>query len=409
MVDEKSSQASEEEAWKIQAARFAMLSEVVLLIAKTPDLDRLLTGAINKLKWVIDFERCTLALLDGDEATYELRTLMETRRDVPKVAKQGVPISHGITGKVIQKRQMQLIADLPAARADLVDVADEAMEAGTVATVLALPLQAYGRVLGCIAFGTVRENSYNREDIKVAVSFATHLALAIDRWQQTQQLQQANDRAAQAHGRLIDAIETISEGFALFDSEDRLVLCNSRYRDLLYPGLQDAVTEGATFESILRRAAENGLIQDAKGRVEEYLAMRLARHHDPAGPYTQERSSGFWVQINERKTGDQGTVAIYSDITELKLREAELAEAHDKAMEANRAKSEFLANMSHELRTPLNATIGYAELMLEEAEDQGHDAYVPDLKKIQAAGKHLLGLINDVLDLSKIEAGKIDL
>ena len=130
MVDEKSSQASEEEAWKIQAARFALLSEVVLLIAKTPDLDRLLTGAINKLKWVIDFERCTLALLDNDEAAYELRTLMETRRDVPKVAKQGVPISHGITGKVIQSRQMQLIADLPAARAKLADVVDEAMEAG---------------------------------------------------------------------------------------------------------------------------------------------------------------------------------------------------------------------------------------------------------------------------------------
>jgi CheY-like chemotaxis protein/two-component sensor histidine kinase len=78
-------------------------------------------------------------------------------------------------------------------------------------------------------------------------------------------------------------------------------------------------------------------------------------------------------------------------------------------MEASNAKSSFLANMSHELRTPLNAIIGYSELLLEEAEDEGDELYQPDLKKIQSAGRHLLSLINDILDLSKIEAGKIEL
>jgi GAF domain-containing protein/DNA-binding response OmpR family regulator len=76
---------------------------------------------------------------------------------------------------------------------------------------------------------------------------------------------------------------------------------------------------------------------------------------------------------------------------------------------ANRHKSEFLANMSHELRTPLNAIIGYSEMLEEEAADLSQDAFVPDLRKINAAGKHLLELINAVLDLSKIEAGKMDL
>jgi signal transduction histidine kinase/DNA-binding response OmpR family regulator len=104
------------------------------------------------------------------------------------------------------------------------------------------------------------------------------------------------------------------------------------------------------------------------------------------------------------------------EVRERKLMESLLAhnvkiadEARERAEAANRTKSEFLANMSHELRTPLNAIIGYSEILEEDAADQGHDSLINDIKKIRNAGKHLLSLINDVLDLAKIESGKVDL
>jgi class 3 adenylate cyclase/phosphoglycerate-specific signal transduction histidine kinase len=125
--------------------------------------------------------------------------------------------------------------------------------------------------------------------------------------------------------RLTDAIESISEAFSLYDPEDRLVICNSKYRSLLYPEIAKEIRPGMTFEEIVRQAAERGYIKDAEGRIEEWLAERLARHRDPGGPHIQERGDGRWIMVSERKTDEGGIVAVYSDITELKQREAELA------------------------------------------------------------------------------------
>jgi PAS domain S-box-containing protein len=106
---------------------------------------------------------------------------------------------------------------------------------------------------------------------------------------------------------------------------------------------------------------------------------------------------------------EKAVVASFVDITDRVHAEEELKKAKEAAESASRVKSAFLANMSHELRTPLNAIIGYSEILVEDANDRGDNASVSDLKKIQSAGKHLLGLINDILDLSKIEAGRMDI
>lgn len=214
---------------------------------------------------------------------------------------------------------------------------------------------------------------------------------------------------AEARQRLVDAIESISEGFALYDAEDRLVLCNSRYREILYPGIADAVVPGAQFETIIRRAVKQGLVEDANGQEEKWLAARLEAHRNPRQTLVQHRSQDRWVQVNERRITGGGTVAVYTDISKLKQHETELEIARDTAMAATQAKSKFLASMSHELRTPLNAILGITEMLQEDANEADQSELIEPLGRVSRAGKHLLKLINEVLDLAKIEAGRLEL
>jgi adenylate cyclase len=125
--------------------------------------------------------------------------------------------------------------------------------------------------------------------------------------------------------RLADAIESISEGFSLYDADDRLVISNSRYQQMLYPDMPEMIVPGVTFEGLLRRVVAEGLVADAREDPEAWIAERLERRRNPGPSHIQERSNGRFIMVSERKTVDGGTVAVYSDITELKQREAELA------------------------------------------------------------------------------------
>jgi adenylate cyclase len=214
---------------------------------------------------------------------------------------------------------------------------------------------------------------------------------------------------------LKEAIEAISEGFSLYDAEDRLVTCNTRYKDMFSYG-DEMIAPGTPFATIARNSIDKGLIEDAAADGETWLNWRIAQHRNPSAPHLQHRSDGRWIRVSERRTLDGGVVATYTDITELKQREAELADlvhqleiARDAANEASRTKSSFLANMSHELRTPLNAIIGVTEMLQEDAREFKRDDEIEPLDRVQRAARHLLALINDILDLSKIEAGKMEL
>src|SRR5882724_1691667 len=212
-----------------------------------------------------------------------------------------------------------------------------------------------------------------------------------------------------SRSRLLEAVESISEAFSLYDTDDRLVLCNSRYRELASDAAGGLV--GMPFEQIIRGVAERGRAADAKGRVDAWVAERVARYRNPSGPFVQQLNDGRWLQISERQIKEIGTVAVYTDITELKAAEAEMvqamhaaSEARTAAEEASRAKSAFLATMSHEIRTPMNGVIGMTGLLLDTGLTAEQREYAETVRR---SGEALLEIINDILDFSKIEAGKI--
>src|SRR6516165_1065311 len=191
----------------------------------------------------------------------------------------------------------------------------------------------------------------------------------------------------EARARLTDAIETISEGFSLYDADDKLIVCNSHYREL-FASHAEVMVPGTSFETILRTATGRGLIKDAEGREEAWIAERLERHRASSETHIQRRSDGRWIQVSERKTANGGVVAIYADITELKQRERDLEAARDAAAEASRTMEEayrelkvtqanlihsekmaslgqLTAGIAHEIKNPLNFVNNFAGVSAE--------------------------------------------
>jgi adenylate cyclase len=207
---------------------------------------------------------------------------------------------------------------------------------------------------------------------------------------------------------LAAAIATISDGFVLYDANDRIVVCNERVREI-YSGVADLFQPGISFREILDAAVARSVPALNERAPEEWVQERLRQHSKQYSVAEYSYRNDLWVRVTERKTHDGGAVVVYTDITELKQRQRELEKAMQQAEAANRAKSAFLANMSHELRTPLNAIIGLTEMLVSNAARFGTEKATEPLRRVHRAGKHLLELINQVLDLSKIEAGKLEL
>jgi two-component system cell cycle sensor histidine kinase PleC len=236
------------------------------------------------------------------------------------------------------------------------------------------------------------------------------------------------ERTVAADMRLRDAIETIPEAFVLWDADNRLVLCNSNFQEL-HDLPDEAITVGASYESVV-----------AAGRkpVVRNKVVTGGPTIPGARTFEAQLEDGRWLHISERRTKDGGYVSVGTDITALKTHEeklidsekrlmasvadlrasqrrtAELAEQYaaekTRAEDANQAKSKFLANMSHELRTPLNAIIGFSEIMQSGMFGPlGAKKYLEYCSDILSSGQYLLEVINDILDMAKIEAGRIRL
>jgi two-component system cell cycle sensor histidine kinase PleC len=240
------------------------------------------------------------------------------------------------------------------------------------------------------------------------------------------------ERGAAADLRLADAIEAISEAFVLWDEQNRLVTCNSKFRKL--HGLPtEPLQPGLSYADMMRRGGALPTVQ-----TELALEQRLS---SGARTYEAQLTDGRWLQVNERRTKDGGYVSVGTDITQLKQHEERLIDSERRLMAsvadlrksrqaletqaqqladlaeryleqkaeaelANHAKSEFLANMSHELRTPLNAIIGFSDTMQREMFGAlGCNKYVEYCRDINESGQHLLGVITDVLAMSELEAG----
>lgn len=229
-------------------------------------------------------------------------------------------------------------------------------------------------------------------------------------------------------------LESLPISFAMWDCDNRLLFCNRKFRQL-YKIASAAVESGAPFEQVQAQARET-------------IAQRPPAVRGPTGLLQlqdKQLADGTWLQVGEYWTKDGTLVSVGTDITVAKLSERqirereqqmrarvdgfeqsrrqleiqarqlrELAESYNeekiRAEAANQAKSEFLANVSHELRTPLNAIIGFSEMMrdgvLGPIGNPKYEAYVRD---INASGRYLLEMINDILDMSKIEAGRMTL
>ncbi len=261
-----------------------------------------------------------------------------------------------------------------------------------VHSVMAAPLLIGHRLVG--AFACVHDDparKFGPDDLRLLNLFAPQAAVAIE----NARLYTAAQRQKQYFEELVlnspVAIVTL-------DTRHDIVSCNPAFEQL-YGYEQDEVT-GRNLDELISTATTRSEAVAITQHVLQEGAMRsIGRRRRKDGTLVDVEVLGVPVLVEGKLVGLMG---LYHDITEL-------ARARQAAEAANSAKSQFLANMSHELRTPLNAIIGYSEMLEEEVADIGHTELAPDLRKIRSAGRHLLALINDILDLSKIEAGKTEL
>jgi PAS domain S-box-containing protein len=275
-----------------------------------------------------------------------------------------------------------------------------------------LPLISRGRSIGVLAADNVTSHRRLAPKLEILRTFAASAAVAIENAQlfaaaerELAERRRAEEalRASEERYRLL--LESSPDPIVMYDMEGRATYVNPTFVQTFGWSEAELLNRPIDFVPEDTKAALADAIQRvfSEGKVVGFETRRFTK--DGTLLDVQLSAAAF----KGKDGGPAGTIVVLRDISERKRAEEELQRAKAAAEAASRSKTAFLANMSHELRTPLNAIIGYAELLGEEAQELGQPAFLPDLEKIHSAGKHLLGLINDILDLSKIEAGKMEL
>jgi signal transduction histidine kinase/ActR/RegA family two-component response regulator len=223
--------------------------------------------------------------------------------------------------------------------------------------------------------------------------------------QVSQDLQIANSEVDLANLRLREAVETLQDGFAVFDAEQALVLANKAYLSVFRNFAE--VRPGIRYARLLEICAHEKLVELGVFLPDEWVFKMLDRWQQPQIQAMELHfTTGVSVRLTDRRVANGDYVSLVNNITESLRYQAELRDAQTRAEAAVQAKSAFLANMSHEIRTPMNGVVGMAELLTETALDEEQRDYA---KTIISSGQALVSIINDILDFSKMDAGKLQL
>jgi signal transduction histidine kinase/ActR/RegA family two-component response regulator len=218
-------------------------------------------------------------------------------------------------------------------------------------------------------------------------------------------LSAANQKIAIAERRLWHSIETIKDGFAFFDADNRMIMANRAYL-AIFEGLE-AVRPGVNYVTILQALTDEGIVNTGMLKPADWRQMMTERlHHPNPEPVTIRLWNGSYIRLVDQRGPDGDMVSLGLDITPTVQYEKQLKEARAIAESASRAKSAFLANMSHEIRTPMNGVLGMAEVLAGSELSEEQRLHVDTIRNSAEA---LLVIINDVLDYSKIEADRLDL